>query len=438
MKTTQSIATAQEIVAIMVGGGPAPGINGVISAATIEANNRGLQVLGLEDGFHWLLEGDTSKVRKLDYTNVNRIYFQGGSILGTSRANPKTPEQMQKVLTGLHDLGVKYLIAIGGDDTAFAAYNVGLAARGSIKVVHVPKTIDNDLPLPGAASTFGFQTARHVGVNIVLSLMVDASTTHRWYIVVSMGRKAGHLALGIGKAAAATLTIIGEEFNTETIRLSQIVDILEGAIIKRLANHKDYGVAVLAEGLIEKVDKQDLKKFKEIPRDPNGHLRLREVDFGRILKPELLKRLKARKINLDVVSKDVGYELRCAQPIPFDCEYTRDLGFLAVQHLLDGGNGAMITREGGRLKPLSLESLIDPQTKKIRLRLVNVGAESYQVARKYMIRLEASDFQNPSRLAALAKAAGMTQKKFRDHFEHIIWEQRITDWQSRVFVPEAG
>ena len=113
-----------------------------------------------------------------------------------------------------------------------------------------PKTIDNDLDLPQDIFTFGFQTARHIGVEIVKNLMVDAKTTSRWYFVIAMGRKAGHLALGIGKAAGATLTLIPEEFGKE-VRLRTIVDTLAGAIIKRLAHGRTDGVAVLAEGLVE-------------------------------------------------------------------------------------------------------------------------------------------------------------------------------------------
>src|SRR5262249_61835601 len=107
-----------------------------------------------------------------------------------------------------------------------------------------------DLPLPGSTPTFGFETARQIGVMIVRNLAEDARTTSRWYLIVSMGRAAGHLALGIGKAAAATLTIIPEEFRGRPVTLAELCDILLGAIIKRMSKHSYYGVVVLAEGLI--------------------------------------------------------------------------------------------------------------------------------------------------------------------------------------------
>ncbi|MCH2506016.1 MAG: 6-phosphofructokinase, partial [Dehalococcoidia bacterium] len=183
---------------ILVGGGPAPGINSVISAITIEARNSNLEVIGIYDGFARLIEGDTTAVRQLTIPDVSNVHFQGGSILRTSRANPtRNKEDLQRVVQGLKELGISYLVTIGGDDTAFSASEVSQASDGSIRVVHVPKTIDNDLPLPANMPTFGYETARHVGTGLVLNLMEDSRTTNRWYFVVAMGRSAGHLALGM-------------------------------------------------------------------------------------------------------------------------------------------------------------------------------------------------------------------------------------------------
>src|SRR5262245_3822991 len=210
------------VLALLVGGGPAPGINGVISAATIEARNRGARVIGILDGFEWLSRGDTKHVMPLEIRDVSRLHFRGGSILRTSRTNPtKDAAKLENVVRALRELGVRFLITIGGDDTAFSASRVAAAAAGgALSVVHVPKTIDNDLPLPGGIVTFGFETARHVGVSLVETIMEDARSTSRWYLLVAMGRKAGHLALGIGKAAGATLTLIPEEFAGEKLRLA--------------------------------------------------------------------------------------------------------------------------------------------------------------------------------------------------------------------------
>ncbi|MGH7183891.1 MAG: 6-phosphofructokinase, partial [Nitrospiraceae bacterium] len=221
--------THRTVVGILVGGGPAPGINSVISAVTIRSILGGWDVVGIIDGFKWLMEGNTSQVRPLSIDEVSRIHFRGGSCLGTSRANPtKKAESLGHVLSSLTKLGITRLVTIGGDDTAFSALTLEEKASGIVHIVHVPKTIDNDLDLPHGIPTFGFQTARHFAVEIVKNLMVDARTTSRWYFAVTMGRKAGHLALGIGKAAGATLTVIPEEFRERPVRLQRLVDLVIG------------------------------------------------------------------------------------------------------------------------------------------------------------------------------------------------------------------
>ena len=197
---------------ILVGGGPAPGINSVISAATIEAINRGFKVIGISEGFRWLMRGDATHCRPLEIDDVSRIHLRGGSVLGTARDNPTKDERaLATVVKTLELLGVTHLITIGGDDTALSSSRVEQTTEGKIHAAHVPKTIDNDLPLPEHVPTFGFQTARHVGAELVRNLSEDARSTRRWYVVVAMGRQAGHLALGIGKAAGATVTVIAEE-----------------------------------------------------------------------------------------------------------------------------------------------------------------------------------------------------------------------------------
>jgi 6-phosphofructokinase 1 len=420
-------------LALLVGGGPAPGINGVISSATIEAINHGMEVIGVQDGFHWLVRNDTSHCRGLTIDDVKRIQLRGGSVLGTSRTNPtKSAEDMRGVLDALGRLGVTGLVTIGGDDTAFSASQVYRQARGAIGVAHVPKTIDNDLPLPDSAPTFGFETARHVGVAIVRNLAEDARTTSRWYLIISMGRASGHLALGIGKAAAATLTIIPEEFRGRPLTLDELCDILLGAIIKRRARHQHYGVAVIAEGLIEAIgergllaamDAGQLGRYGQLARDPHGHLRLGEIEFGRMVKDRLSGRLDELGLQVSLIDKDLGYELRCADPIPFDAEYTRDLGYGAVKFLRSeaaASSGAIISLVGGRMRLLLFDEMINPQTGRMRPRKVNVDGESFECARRYMIRLERADFEEPEQLARLAGAAGVSPERFRERFEYLV------------------
>ncbi|MBY0514322.1 MAG: 6-phosphofructokinase [Gemmataceae bacterium] len=417
---------------IVVGGGPAPGINGVISAVTIEAINRGLEVVGILDGFKHLAAGDPSQVRRLTIEDVAPFYEKGGSMLRTSRTNPaKDPKHMANVIAGLSQLGVKYLVTIGGDDTAFSGSQVYAHANKAVKVAHVPKTIDNDLPLPPGIPTFGFETARHIGVQMADNLREDAKTTTRWYLVVSMGRAAGHLALGIGKASAATVTVIAEELAGQEVSLELICDIIIGSMIKRKAHGRGYGLVVLAEGLLESIGEERLRqvmekhpgKFGTIQLDAFGHIRLGEIEFGRMVRTMLAQRLEPLGLKFDMVDKDLGYELRCADPIPFDVEYTRNLGYGAVKFLLSPRaeeSGVVITFAGGTMVPRPFADMIDPATKKMRPRLVDVAGETYEVARRYMIRLEKSDFDRPEQLDRLAAAANMSPGQFRERFEYVV------------------
>lgn len=408
-------------LAILVSGGPAPGINSVIGAATIRAEVEGIEVLGIKDGFKWIMEGDTTHIKELNIQNVSRIHFRGGSYIGISRANPtKDDKHLENAVTSLLRLDVDKLITIGGDDTAFSALKVNEIAAGRIRVVHVPKTIDNDLDLPHGIPTFGFQTARHIGVEIVKSLMVDAQTTSRWYFIVTMGRKAGHLALGIGKATGATLTLVPEEFPGDSIGLNHVVDVLVGSIIKRLSYGKSDGVAVLAEGIVERLKIEDIDQLVDIERDAHDNIRIAEVNFGEILKVKVQQKLKEYGIKVTIVAKNIGYELRCADPIPFDMEYTRDLGFSASQFILDGGSGAMISIQNGRFVPLYFKDILDPVTKRTKVRMVDPSSETFYIARKYMLRLNQSDFQDPHELAKLAATAHLSIEEFKKKFYYLI------------------
>ena len=418
---------------ILVGGGPAPGINGVIAAVTIEGINNGFEVIGFRDGFKYLAQGDIHQCKPLTIRDVSAIHLKGGSILGTARTNPtKSEEQMKNVFQAFDKLGITTLVTIGGDDTGFSASVVAKQSKGKIKVAHVPKTIDNDLPLPGATPTFGFETARHYGVQITRNLMEDARTTSRWYLIICMGRAAGHLALGVGKAAAATISIIPEEFHKRQVTVDEVCDIIIGSIIKRKAEGSQYGLVVLAEGLIESMGEKglikavpegDLSSYGKVLRDDHGHLRLGEIAFGRLMKDILISRLEKLGIKMAFIDKDLGYELRCADPIPFDAEYTRDLGYGAVKFLLSPEAekyGAIISFVDGKMNPLPFEKMLDPKTGRMQNRKVNVDGEAFECACAYMIRLERGDFENAKQLAKLAAVIKVTPEEFKKRFGYLV------------------
>jgi 6-phosphofructokinase 1 len=421
---------------IIVGGGPAPGINGVINAAAIEAINRGYEVIGFYDGFRWLASDRFDPARntvRLDIPLVARIHFDGGSILRTSRTSllddarlkshkmvAPDPEKVGRVLANLRQLGIDNLLTIGGDDTALSARFVVDSAEQTIRVVHVPKTIDNDLPLPADVPTFGFSTARLIGTELVKNLMRDSQTTGRWYLAETMGRSAGWLALSIGMAAGATLTLIPEEFPSHT-KVSDVLDIIEGAILKRRTMGRPDGIAIVAEGLTYKLgDREELEIMlgREIPLDAAGHMRLSEVNLAILLKNQIQERFKRRGQTIELVDHELGYELRSADPTPFDMGYCRMLGYFSIQLLREGKQSAvMVSIAHGNLHPIEFHDMIDPATNRTRTRVVDLKSDVYRAARAYMIRLEPSDFANAESLAKLAAEAKMSTDEFRAKFE---------------------
>ncbi|MEW6249703.1 MAG: 6-phosphofructokinase [Planctomycetota bacterium] len=422
---------------IIVGGGPAPGINAVIGAATIQAINCGFEVIGFYDGFRWLVAEEfdppTNSLR-LEISRVARIHFDGGSILRTARTNLldeqvlKTtrraephPGKVSLALGRLRELGINCLLTIGGDDTALSARFLAQAGGKNLRVVHVPKTIDNDLPLPQNQPTFGFSTARMVGAQLLKNLMTDSHTTGRWYLVNAMGRSAGWLAMAIGQAAGATVTLIPEEFE-EHSTVQQIADVLEGAILKRHVMGRSDGVAVVAEGLTYRLgDREELERLlgREVPVDAAGHLRLSEVPLLELLKKELQARFKARGDTLPLVTHNIGYELRSADPTPHDMAYCRALGYHSIRLFTEPGRactGVMVALVNGNLTPLEFDDMVNPETNRIRTRLVDVNSDEYTVGRAYQIRLELSDLENPLMLAKLAAAARMSPSEYRERY----------------------
>jgi len=408
----------KEVVGIVVGGGPAPGINSVISAATIEAINEGKQVVGVVGGFNSLFEGKENAIVPLSIDDVSRVHLRGGSILGTSRGTPDDAKQRFKVLMSmLKQARIKYLVSIGGEGSLYVAHWIEKEARGSVSVAHVPKTIDNDVPMPGGLATFGYQTARHIGVQIVENLMEDARTMGRWYIVTTMGRNAGHLALGMGVASGATVTLIPEEFE-DKVAIARVADVLAGSIIKRLTMERNHGVAILAEGIADKLDAEALAS-EQVERDSMGRVRLSDIPLGRLLRTRIRKTLEGFGINVTIVDKNIGYEMRAADPIPYDVDYTRNLGYGAVRFLLKGGTGSMIVVYEGNIRPIPFVEMLEFRDGSVKVRKVDLDSQAYEVARKYMIRLEADDFKLPQ-IERFAKVTNIRPEQFKEKFGYLV------------------
>jgi 6-phosphofructokinase 1 len=405
-------------IGILVGGGPAPGTNGVISAVAIEAIRVGCVPIGFNDGFDWLAQRYTDEQHELTIDEVSRIHLDGGVVLGTSRRDvTENAETLENTIAALAKLKIDALVCIGGDDLVRSS--AAVAAKTGIRVVQVPKSIDNDMRMPLPEPMLGYETARHAGVGILRSLMEDARTTGRWYLGVVIGRPTGHLTLGIGKAASATCTIIPEEFPDEVIALSDIVDVAEGSIVKRRAMGKPHGVVLLAEGLVDRFSPREIAELQDADRDAHGNVRITEIDLGRKVKNEVQMRLEQRGVKVTIVDKTIGYELRCAPPIPIDAEFARDLGYAAVIHLHRGGRSGLLTTQGGECRVIPFAEVIENGSGKGLRRPVDTATEGYQVARRYMVRLGAPDFADDAWVAALAGAAGLQPAAFRSHFARL-------------------
>jgi len=251
----------------------------------------------------------------------------------------------------------------------------------------------------------------------VRNLMKDAATTDKWFFVTIMGRHAGHLALGIGSAAGATLTVIGEEFPDGPVSLDQIADTLEGAIIKRRILGREHGVALLAEGLIERLDPDTLS---QVERDPYGNVRMAELELSRLLKERVTASLRARGVTISIVAKDIGYELRCAPPGGFDIHYCRGLGYWATRFLIEGGTAAMVTMQGDTFVPVPFRDLIDAKTGRFRVRHVDVESAAYQMLAAYMIRLTHADLEDPEQVSALARAGALDETTLLKRFGDLV------------------
>ena len=389
---------------MLVGGGPAPGLNGVINSVTLAARARGWRVLGVPKGFSQLMLGDVSGVRELTEREVDGIGTKGGSILYTARANPtKKQEDLDAVVSALQKLEITDLVTLGGDDTASSAVKVAETAGNNMRAVHVPKTIDNDLPLPMEAPTFGFETAKYWGAELLKNLLEDARTTSRWYLVTAMGRSAGHLAVAMAVGSGSQLVSIQEEFPPGQITVDQIADLVEAAILKRMAAGEGWGLAVLAEGLLDQMPEEEMSKYVT-EFDEHGHPRLSEIDLGKVVRDVVAARFKDRGVKMAFITKIIGYELRCADPVAFDVQYTRTLGFGAVEFLANGTGNALISLQSGKLVPIPFDELRDPSTGKVRVRKVDVGGGVWQAALALQARLRPGDLEGDS-LEAMAAAS---------------------------------
>lgn len=370
---------------IVVSGGPAPGINSVIASVVVRASDTGHKVLGLNRGFHGIVNIGQEVVQELTPKSINHIANTGGSVLGTSRFNPfENDESKSKLFNLLKHNDIDKLVVIGGEGSAYLSYKISQELP-KVRVAHIPKTIDNDLILPNKHPSFGFETARFAGCRILNTIMADAKTTNRWFIVRTMGRKAGFLALGLGMACGVAITIIAEQFkDKKVITLDDVVLPILNSLKKRRSEGKEYGTAVIAEGIIDMLDPDCNEDLKNCPRDDMGRLRFAEVSLEDIIAKRLRELCAKEDIDTRFSVSDIGYELRCREPVPFDIEYTKLLGFGAVEYLLEGKKGIMVVRDFDNLAWVPLEHMIDENKLSLKTRSVDINSDVFKMASSFM------------------------------------------------------
>ena len=365
----------KEAIAILAGGGPAPGINTVISTIVKVFVQSGYRVIGLHEGFKSLF-ADNPIMEDIDFEQADKIHKMGGSALHMSRHKPLDSEFKTDFFVKNN---VKLLVTIGGDDTASTANRISkfLAANNIfIQNIHVPKTIDNDLPLPEGSPTFGYESAKQEGVRIAQTVYEDARTSGNWFIVVAMGREAGHLAFGIGAACHYPMIIIPEMFNKTDITIRKIIRLIISSMVKRIILGISYGAVMISEGVFHFMSDDEIEGTGiNFTYDEHGHPELGNVSKAHIF--NVLAQRELKRLGLKIKSRpvEVGYELRCVPPGGFDLVYCALLG-MGVKKLFDQGvTGCMVTADPkGDIMPLYLKDVED-ENGKVRTRLVNINSQ---------------------------------------------------------------
>ncbi len=366
----------QPTIVILCAGGPAPGINTVISTIAKVFLRDGYRVLGIHDGYKNLFNGQ-AEIVDIDFHYADRIFPRGGSTLRMSRYKPKDHEFAPDFFA---ENNVQLLVTIGGDDTASTANRLAkYLAANHLKVqnIHVPKTIDNDIPLPGRTPTFGFNSAKDEGVRIGNTIYEDARTSGNWFVVSSMGRSAGHLAFEIGTSCHFPVIVIPEMFDKTEITMDKITRLIISSMLKRRIDGVQYGVAIISEGVFHFLsDEQVRNSGIAFTFDEHGHPELGNVSKAHIF--NILVQRKLKELGIDIKSRPVelGYELRCTRPVAYDLTLCTLLG-MGVKKLFDEGVTGVIvsTSSKANIEGIPLQDLEDPETGKIPPRMVDIYSE---------------------------------------------------------------
>jgi len=368
----------KESIAILCAGGPAPGINTVISSVTKVFLGEGYNVLGIHGGYQGIFSKEAD-FEYLDFDFADKILARGGSALKMSRYKPKDDEFRPDFFVKYN---VKLIVTIGGDDTASTANRLAKYLQDNnveVKNIHVPKTIDNDLPLPEGLPTFGYHSAKEEGVRLATTVYEDARTSGNWFVVSAMGREAGHLAFGIGTSCHYPMIIIPEMFNKAKLSFENIIKLMISTILKRKILEIPYGVIIISEGVFHFMTDEDIEASGiNFTYDEHGHPELGNVSKAHIFNILLQNKLKELGIKIKSRPVELGYSLRCTRPIAYDLNYSTMLGTGVYTLFEKGITGCMVTvSHTGNIEPLYLKDVED-ENGKVKPRLVNIDSEKAQ------------------------------------------------------------
>ncbi|MCX7952441.1 MAG: 6-phosphofructokinase [Deltaproteobacteria bacterium] len=356
---------------VFVSGGPGPGINACLAGIYHHCCIKGVEVVGLKHSFKSFFEDWRRDVVKFSNDLISEIQFQGGSYILCSRANPLIDSHaLRNFEEFLDEMAIRGIVVIGGDGSTFLSNQIKQRFE-NINIVVCPKTIDNDLPLPNFAPTLGFSTARNVGSELVQTMINDASSSERWFIVTCMGRNTGFLSAGVTISSGAQGLLIPEEFSAQ-VSLAQVVDAVMNVIETRMRAGKGWGVYIVAEGILSKLDDSILSNA---PRDQFGRYQYREFPVGDLIVHELKKSYRDQIF----IHKDLGFELRGARPLAYDVEYGFTLGWGAVKFIEMGLSG-IVFREWQETQLMPFSQVLD-SNQNVLSRRVDVHSEYFKLAK---------------------------------------------------------
>lgn len=377
-------------ILILAGGGPAPGINTVIASVAKTFITNGYRVLGLHGGYKGLFTKEPD-YKEISFRAADAIFNRGGSFLKMSRYKPTEKDYRENFnLDFFIENEITLIVTIGGDDTASTANNITKFLSEhhyQVRNIHVPKTIDNDLPLPMNSPTFGFYSAAATGTTMASTVYEDAKSSDSWFIVSAMGRTAGYLAMEIGASCHYPMIIIPEMFNRTEITVDKIINLAISSILKRKLMGIDYGAIMVSEGVFHQLSDEDLISTGiNFTYDEHGH-----PELGKISKAQLFNDIledKLNKLGIKVKSRpvEIGYEVRCATPIAFDLMYCSQLGMGVYQLYTEGFTGCMVFMDQrGNVTPLFLKDIQDPETGKIPPRGVDITTDRVKAVFNHMM-----------------------------------------------------